>query len=106
MFNSLKKQQRVRVTGQRRTMSCKPVRSGRAETTIAASDEADLNALANAKRRGQPMYFIRTGDGVTLDVLLDKAVALRTRDVIRDRIHNGRPNIHAYERVGGILTRI
>lgn len=106
MFNSLKKQQRVRVTGQRRTMSCKPVRSGRAETTIAASDEADLIALANAKRRGQPMYFIRTGYGVTLDVLLDKAVALRTRDVIQERIHNGRPNINAYERVGGILTRI
>ena len=106
MFNSLKKQQRVRVTGQRRTMSCKPVRSGRADTSIAASDEADLIALANAKRRGQPMYFIRTGDGVTLDVLLDKAVALRTRDVIRERIHNGRPNINAYERVGGILTRI
>jgi hypothetical protein len=106
MFNSLKKQQRVRVSGQRRTMSCKPVRSGRAETTIAASDEGDLIALSNAKRRGQPMYFIRTGDGVTLDVLLDKAVALRTRDVIRERIHNGRPNINAYERVGGILTRI
>ena len=106
MFNSLKNQQRMHVPGQRRTISCKPVRSGRADTSIASSDEADLTALANAKRRGQPMYFIRTGDGVTLDVLLDKTVALRTRDVIRDRIHNGSPNINAYERIGGILTRI
>lgn len=106
MFNSLKKQQRVRVSGQRRTMSCKPIRSGRAETTIASSDEADLIALSNAKRRGQPMYFIRTNDGVTLDVLLDRAETLRTRDVIRGRIHNGSLNIDAYERVGGILTRI
>ena len=106
MFNSLKKQQRVHVTGQRRTLSCKPVRSGRDESTIASSDEADLIALSNAKRRGQPMYFIRTGDGVTLDVLLDKAVALRTRDVIRERVHNGRPSIHAYERIGTALIRL
>ncbi len=106
MFNSLKKQQRMHVTGQRRTISCKPVRSGRADTSIAASDEADLTALFNAKHRGQPMYFIRTGDGVTLDVLLDKTVALRTRDVIRERIQNGTPNINAYERIGGILSRI
>ena len=106
MFNSLKKQQRMHVTGQRRTISCKPVRSGRADTSIAASDEADLIALSNAKRRGQPMYFIRTGDGVTLDVLLDRATTLRTRDVIRNRIHNGRPNVNAYERIGGILTRV
>jgi hypothetical protein len=106
MYNSLKKQQRVRMTNQRRTLSCKPIRSGRADTSIAASDEADLNALANAKRRGQPMYFIRTGDGVTLDVVLDKTTALRTRDECRGRIQNGNPHINAYERIGGILARI
>lgn len=106
MYNSLKGKNLVHVTGQRRCLKFTPVSSGRGESTIASSDEADLIAISNAKRKGQPLYFIRTGDGVTLDVLLDKAVALRTRDVIRERIHNGRPNINAYERVGTVLTRI
>ena len=105
MFNSLKKQNRMRGPT-RRSIDCTPVRSGRGESTIASSEEADLIAISNAKRRGQPLYFIRTGDGVTLDVVLDKAVALRTRDVTRERIHNGRPSINAYERIGTALTRI
>jgi len=106
MFQSLKKQQRMFVPGQRRTISCKPIRSGRGETTIAASEDAELNALHNAMKKGMTFYFIRTGDGVTLDVLVDRAAALRVRDNIRDRIHNGRPNIHAYERIGTALNRI
>lgn len=105
MYNVLKKQNRVHGPT-RRTISAKPLKSGRGESTIAASDEADLIAISNAMRKGQPIYFVRSGDGTTLDVLLDKTIAIRTRDSFRDRIHNGRPNIHAYERVGTALTRI
>jgi hypothetical protein len=104
MFNSLKKQNRMRSLTQRRTINCTPVHSGRGETSIAASEESELNALNNAMRRGQPFYFIRTGDGVTLDVLLDKTIALKTRDNMRERVHNGRPNIQAFERIGTYLN--
>jgi hypothetical protein len=106
MFNSLKKQERMFIPGTRQTICCQPIRSGRGETSIASSDEADLIAISNAKRRGQPLYFIRTSDGCTLDVVLDKAVALRTRDVIRDRIHGRPERVNAYERSGTALTRI
>ncbi len=105
MYNSLKGKNLVRIPGQRRCLKFKPASSGQ-ESTIASSDEADLIAISNAKRRGQPIYFIRTGDGVTLDVLLDRNDAIRMRDAVRGRVHNGRPNIHAYERIGVALNRL
>lgn len=106
MFHSLKKQQRMHVPGQRRTISCKPIPSGRPDGSMATSEEADLIAISNAMRRRQPIYFIRSGDGVTLDVVLDKTTALRTRDAMRTRSHNGRLDINAYERIGTALVRI
>lgn len=105
MYNSLKGKNLIRVPGQHRCMKFEPVSSGR-ESTIASSEESELNAIANAKRKGLPLYFIRSSYGTTLDVLLDRPTAIRTRDEMRDRIHNGRPNIQAYEQVGQTLTRL
>lgn len=101
MFNSLKKQNRIKVAHQRRTIDCTPIRSGRGESSIASSEEADLIALTNAKRKGQPMYFIRTNDGVTLDVMLSKTDALNYRDSARERIASMRGRIQVFERLGG-----
>ena len=98
MYHSLKKQQRIRLPWRRRTMKCDPLESGRNETSMATSDEGDLIALSNAKRRGEPMYFIRTSQGVILDVLLEKAQALRVCLAIRDRMRNTGPRIDVYER--------
>lgn len=103
MYNSLKKQKRVHGPT-RRTICVKPLKSGRDESTIASSDEGDLIAISNAMRKGQPLYFVRSADGTTLDVILDRAVAIRTRDALRERYQNGRPNINVYERIGTALT--
>ena len=106
MYNSLKKQQRMRIAGHRRTVCCKPLHSGRSDASIASSEEADLIAISTAMRKGRPIYLIRSGDGTTLDVVLDRAMAIRTRDHFRERIHNGRPNIQAYERISTVLVPI
>lgn len=98
MYNSLKRQNRV-LGPTRRTISCKPVKSGR-EESIASSDEATLNAIANAVRKGQPIYFVRTADGVTLDVMLSKTDAIGYRDSARERIASMRSRIQVYERLG------
>lgn len=106
MFNSLKRQNRVRVPGQRRTMSAKPVSSGRGESTIASSDEGDLKAISNAMRFGRPIYFVRSGIGTTLDVCLEANHAIRVRDEMRGRIINGRQDIQAYVRHSTPLIRL
>lgn len=102
MFNSLKRKDLVRVVGQRRAFKFTPAKSGRTE--LPASDEADLNAISNAKRRGVPIYFLRTNCGSTLDVLLDKPKAIKTRDAVRDRM--GRQDIHLYERQSSAFIRV
>lgn len=98
MYNSLKRQNRIHGPT-RRTISMKPVSSGR-ESSIASSDEADLNAISNAMRKGQPLYFIRTDDGVTLDVMLSKTDALNYRESTRERVATMRSRIQVYERLG------
>lgn len=98
MYNSLKRQNRIHGPT-RRTISCKPVKSGRDES-LASTDEATLNAIANAMRKGQPLYFIRTADGVTLDVMLSKTDAINYRDSARERIASMRNRIQVFERQG------
>ena len=98
MYNSLKRQNRVHGPT-RRTISCKPLKSGRDES-LPASDEADLNAISNAVRKGQPVYFVRTADGVTMDVMLSKTDALNYRDSARERIASMRSRIQVFERIG------
>jgi hypothetical protein len=98
MYNSLKRQNRVHGPT-RRTISCKPLKSGRDES-LPASDEADLNAISNAVRKGQPIYFVRTADGVTMDVMLSKTDALNYRDSARERIASMRSRIQVFERIG------
>ena len=99
MYHSLKKQQRVRVPGGG-TILAKPVKSGRNESSIASSDEGDLLAISNAVRKNQPLYFIRTDDGVTLDVMLSKTDALNYRNSARERISSMRNRIQIFERIG------
>ena len=106
MYHSLKRQKRMRVPGQRRTLAVAPIKSGRGESTIASSEEGELNAIANAMKFGRPVYFIRNGCGSTLDVCLEKQHALRVRDEMRNRVHNGRANINAYERMANLLVRL
>ena len=98
MYNSLKRQNRVHGPT-RRTISCKPLKSGRDES-LPASDEADLNAISNAVRKGQPVYFVRTADGITMDVMLSKTDALNYRDSARERIASMRSRIQVFERIG------
>lgn len=98
MYNSLKKQNRVHGPT-RRTISCKPVKSGR-EESLPSTDESVLNAISNAVRKGQPLYFIRTDDGVTLDVMLSKTDAVNYRDSARERIASMRNRIQVFERLG------
>lgn len=105
MFNSLKGKNLVRVNGQRRCLKFKPAKSGR-EDSLPSTDEGELNAITRAMKYGQPLFFIRSSDGTTLDVVLDKAVALRERDLIRDRIHSNSPRIDAYERRATALMRL
>jgi hypothetical protein len=105
MFNSLKGKNLVRVTGQRRCLKFTPAKSGRGES-LPSTDEGELNAISRAMRHGEPLYFIRSGDGTTLDVSLNKTNALQMRDAIRDRFHNGGPRIEAYERRGTALVRL
>lgn len=97
MYNSLKNKNLVKLPFQRRCLKFVPAKSGR-DDSLPATDETELNAISMAKRRGSPIYFIRTSDGATLDVLLDRALTIRTRDNIRDRIHSNSPSIDAYER--------
>lgn len=99
MFHSLKRQNCVRIPGGG-TMLAKPIKSGRGESTIASSDEGDLIAISNAVRKNQPLYFVRTNDGVTLDVLLNKTDALNYRDSARERISSMRSRIQVFERIG------
>jgi hypothetical protein len=106
VFKSLKRQNRVRVTGQRRTVSAAPIKSGRGEASIASSDEGEIEAIARATRRRAPIYFIRNNIGATLDVLTDKPKALRTRDEMRERHHNGRSDINVYERLATTLVKL
>jgi hypothetical protein len=105
MFNSLKKQQRVRLPNGG-TILAKPVRSGRDEGSIASSEEGELNAISNAMRKGQPLYFVRTADGVTLDVLLTKTGALERRNSDQERARSMRHRVTVYERVGTALTPV
>lgn len=99
MYNSLKRQQRVHGPT-RRTISAKAIKSGRGESSIASTDEADLLAISTAVRKEQPIYFVRTDDGVTMDVMLSKTDALNYRDSARERISSMRDRIRVYERIG------
>lgn len=105
MYNSLKRQNRVRIPGGG-TISAEALKSGRGESSIASSDEGDLIAISNAMRRGDPLYFVRTADGVTLDVLLSREGALKRRDSIIDRTHNGVARVRVYERYHTALVPI
>jgi hypothetical protein len=99
MFNSLKRQQRVRIPGGG-TMSAKPVKSGRDESSIASSDEGELNAIANAVRKGQPIYFIQSAEGTTLDVTLSKTGALERVNSEQQRARAVRHRVKVFERLG------
>lgn len=105
MFHSLKGKNYIRISGQRRCMKFVPARSGR-EESLPSTDEGELAAISRATRHGNPIYLVRSSTGNTLDVLLDKASALRTRDVIRERMHFSGPTIHVYERHNTALVRL
>jgi len=105
MFNSLKGKNLVRISGQRRCLKFTPAKSGR-EESLPSTDEGELNAITRAVRHGEPLYFIRSSDGITLDVVLDRGVAIRQRDEIRERIHSNSPQIDAYERRATALMRL
>lgn len=105
MYNSLKGKNLVRVGGQRRCLKFVPAQSGRKDS-LPSTDEGELNAITRAVKHGEPLFFIRSSDGTTLDVVLDKTVALRERDLIRDRIHSNSPQIDAYERRATALIRL
>jgi hypothetical protein len=94
MYHSLKRQQRVRIPGGG-TMLAKPISSGR-ESPIAASEEADLVAISTAVRKGRSLFFVRTDDGVTLDVALTKQDALAYRESRQNIVHR----VSVYERIG------
>ena len=105
MYNNLKGKNLVRVTGQRRCLKFKPARSGR-EESLPSTDEGELNAISRAMRHGEPLFFVRSSDGATLDVSLDRNNALKMRDAIRDRIHSNSPRIDVYERHATALMRL
>jgi len=105
MFNSLKGKNLVRLTYQRRCMKFKPAKSGR-EESLPSTDEGELNAITRAMRHGDPLFFIRTSDGSTLDVVLDRALAIRTRDHFRERINSNFPRVDAYERRATAFVRL
>jgi hypothetical protein len=104
MYRSMKKHNRFHLPGGG-TMKATPLSSGR-ESSLPSTDEAELNAISTAQRKGKPLYFVRTDDGVTLDVLLSKTDALKRRDSAIHRTHNGLPRIKVYERVGTNLMRV
>lgn len=105
MFNNLKGKNLVRISGQRRCLKFKPAKSGR-EESLPSTDEGELNAISRAVRHGEPLYFIRSSDGTTLDVSLNRTNALQMRDAIRDRIHSNSPRIDVYERFTTPLIRL
>lgn len=105
MYNSIKGKNLIRVNGQRRCLKFVPAKSGRNES-LPSTDEGELNAISRAMRHGEPLYFIRSSDGTTLDVSLNKTNALQMRDAIRDRIHSNSPQIDAYERRATALIRM
>jgi hypothetical protein len=105
VYNNLKGKNLVRLTYQRRCLKFKPAKSGR-EESLPSTDEGELNAITRAVRHGDPLFFIRTGDGVTLDVHLNRTNALQMRDAIRTRFHNGGPRIDVYERHATALIRL
>lgn len=96
MFNSLKNVSLIRVSGHRKPLKFTPAKSGRTE--LPASDEGELAAIARATRHGYPIYILRTTAGVTLDVMLDKAKAMKTRDAVVDRLGSGGIGVQLFER--------
>lgn len=104
MYRSMKKHNRFHLPGGG-TIKATPLSSGR-EGSLASTDEAELNAINTAQRKGKPLYFVRTDDGVTLDVLLSRTAALERRDSAINRTHNGRPRVKVYERIGLNLMQI
>lgn len=105
MYNNLKGKNLVRITGQRRCLKFKPAKSGR-EESLPSTDEGELNAISRAMRHGEPLFFIRSSDGSTLDVSLDRNNALKMRDAIRDRFHNCGPRVDVYERRATAMQRL
>ena len=105
MYDSLKGKNLVQVPGQRRCLKFKPAKSGR-EESLPSTDEGELNAISRAMRHGEPLYFIRSSDGSTLDVSLNRTNALQMRDAIRSRFHNCGPRVDVYERHATALTRL
>lgn len=105
MFNNLKGKNLVRLPYQRRCLKFKPAKSGRDES-LPSTDEGELNAITRAVRHGEPLYFIRTSDGSTLDVSLNQKNALQMRDAVRTRFHNCGPRVDVYERRATALIRL
>jgi hypothetical protein len=105
MYNSLKGKNLVRITGQRRCLKFKPAKSGR-EESLPSTDEGELNAISRAMRHGELLFFIRSNDGTTLDVLLDRTSAIRTAEAMNNRMSFFgnpqyvplKPHVRAYER--------
>lgn len=105
MYNNLKGKNLVRLSYQRRCLKFKPAKSGR-EESLPSTDEGELNAISRAVRHGEPLFFIRSSDGTTLDVSLDRNSAIKMRDAIRDRFHHCGPRVDVYERHATALMRL
>lgn len=103
MFNSLKGKNLIRMTDQRRPLKFTPAKSGRTE--LPASEDGELAAISRAVRHGNPLYFLRTASGTTLDVMLDKPKAIKVCEAVRDRIGSG-VGVDLFERKASNFTAI
>jgi hypothetical protein len=104
MYNSLKRQQRMRHPYYRRSVDVTPMVSGR--DGPAYSEDNDLAAIEATVRKGDPLYILRTNDGASLDVLLSKTDAFNRCKTIQHRIGNGGHRVRVFERIGTTLTPV
>ena len=70
---------------------------------IPQSDPADLEAIQAAIRRGQPLYFVQSASGTTLDVLTDESQAIKQWHNYADRVSDGFLNVKLFKRVGTVM---
>lgn len=104
MYNSLKKQKRMR-GHTRRSVCCKPLLNKHSD--LPSTDDVELAYIERAVKNQEPLYFIQHINGSTLDVSPDPARAINMREAIESRIsQDDLRRVNLFKRVGVALIPI
>ncbi len=83
MFNSLKTQNRIRLTNGK-TLQVLSAQSGRDKPAVAVPEE--VAAIERAMHHGEPVFIVEHANGTVYDVMTNRESAIKYRDEKRESL--------------------